>query len=235
MSLNTILWQPHFFTHVVVIQSLSCVLLLATLWTTALHAWLSSTISWVCSNSSPLSWWCYLTHLSICYPFLVSPSIFPSISSSFPINQLFLTGSQIMGASALASVLPMNIQDWFSLGLTGLILQSNGLSSVFPSTTIWNHEFFGNQPSLWSNSHICIWLLEKKQNKTKQNIALTIWNFVGKWSLCHTCTTCQKFGACKVSHVWICLFVTTPKFCFIISMMIFYTSCGFFCIKVIFF
>ena len=165
MSLNTILWQPHFFTHVVVIQSLSCVLLLATLWTTALHAWLSSTISWVCSNSSPLSWWCYLTHLSICYPFLVSPSIFPSISSSFPINQLFLTGSQIMGASALASVLPMNIQGWFSLGLTGLIsLQLKGFSRVFSSTMVQKHPFFGAQCSKvlmltvglsWKGSRLC--------------------------------------------------------------------------------
>ena len=61
-----------------------------------------------------------------------------------------------------ASDLPMNIQDWFPLGLTGLIsLQSKGLARVFSSTTIWNHQFFGAQPSLWSNSHIRTWLLEK--------------------------------------------------------------------------
>ena len=61
-----------------------------------------------------------------------------------------------------AADLPMNIQDWFPLGLTGLIsLQSKGLSKVFSSTAIWNHQFFGAHPSLWSNFHIHTWLLEK--------------------------------------------------------------------------
>ena len=78
---------------------------------------------------------------------------FPA-SGSFPMSRLF--------AFIPASVLPMNIQDWFSLGLTGLIsLQSKGLSRVFSSTTVWKHQFFGVQPSLWSNSHIHTWLLEK--------------------------------------------------------------------------
>ena len=63
------------------------------------------------------------------------------------------------GASASASVLPMNIQGWFPLGLTGLIsLQSKGLSRVFSSTTVSKHQFFGAQPSLWFNSHIHTWL-----------------------------------------------------------------------------
>ena len=66
------------------------------------------------------------------------------------------------GASAAASVLPMNIQGWFPLGLTGLIfLLSKGLARVFSSTTIRKHQFFGAQPSLWTNSHICMWLLGK--------------------------------------------------------------------------
>ena len=70
--------------------------------------------------------------------------------------------AKVIGASALASVLPMSIQDWFPLGLTGLIfLQSSGLSGVFSSTTVQKHQFFGIQPSLWSNSHIHTWLLEK--------------------------------------------------------------------------
>ena len=70
-------------------------------------------------------------------------------------------GGQSIGASASASVLPMNIQDWFPLGWTGLIsLLSKGLSRVFSSTTVWKHHFFGAQPSLWSISHICTWLLE---------------------------------------------------------------------------
>ena len=87
-------------------------------------------------------------------------------------TQLFALGSQTIGASA--SVLPMYIQGWFLLGLTDLIsLPSKGLSRVFSSTTVWKHQFFGTQPSLWSNSHIHTWLLER-------TIALTIWTLVGK-------------------------------------------------------
>ena len=94
-------------------------------------------------------------------PFSSCPQYFPA-SGYFPMNQLFTSGGQSIGASASASVLPMNIQGWFSLGLTGLVsLQSQGLSRVFSSTTIQKHQFFGVQPSLWSNSHICTWLLEK--------------------------------------------------------------------------
>ena len=63
--------------------------------------------------------------------------------------------AKIIGVSASSSVLPMNTQGWFSLGLTGLIsLQSKRLSRVFSNTTIWNHQFFGGQPSIWSNCHI---------------------------------------------------------------------------------
>ena len=77
-----------------------------------------------------------------------------------PMSQLFASGGQIIGASA--SALPVNFQDWFPLGLTGLVsLQSKGLPRVFSNTTIWKHQFFGAQPSLWSNSHICTWPLEK--------------------------------------------------------------------------
>ena len=78
-------------------------------------------------------------------------------------NELALRiGGQSTGASASASVLPMNIQHLFPLGLTGLISsQSKGLSEVFSNTTVWKHHFFSTQPSLWSNSHIHTWLLEK--------------------------------------------------------------------------
>ena len=87
-------------------------------------------------------------------------------------RQLFASGGRSIGASASASILPMNIQDWFSLGLIGLIsLQSKGLSRVFCNTTVQKHHFFGAQPSLWSNSHIYTWLLKK-------TIALTRWTFV---------------------------------------------------------
>ena len=94
-------------------------------------------------------------HLILCHPLLFLPSIFPSIRV-FSSEQFLTSGGQSIGASALASVLAMNIQDWFPLGLIGLIFQSKWLSRVF-STTIWNHQVFSSQPSLWSNSHItCI-------------------------------------------------------------------------------
>ena len=70
--------------------------------------------------------------------------------------------AKVIGASASPSVLPINIQGWFPLGLVGVIsLLSKGFSRVFSSTTVWKHQFFSAQPSLWSNSHICTWLLEK--------------------------------------------------------------------------
>ena len=100
-------------------------------------------------------------HLILCCPLLLLPSVFPSIRVFFNKVALHL-GGQSIGASALASVLPMNIQTWFPLGLTDLIsLQSKGLSRVFSGTTIWKHQFLSAQPSLWSNSHIRTWLLEK--------------------------------------------------------------------------
>ena len=85
----------------------------------------------------------------------------PSIRS-YPVSQLFASSGQSIRTSALASVLPMSIQGWYPLGLTGLIsLLFKCLSRVFSSTTVWKHQFFGALPSLWSNSHICIWLLER--------------------------------------------------------------------------
>ena len=100
------------------------------------------------------------THLIVCRPHLLLPSIFPSIGP-FPMNKLFSSSGQSIGASASASVLPVNIQDWFLLGWTGWIsLQSKRLSRVF-STTVQKHQFFSAQPSLWSNSHIHTWLLGK--------------------------------------------------------------------------
>ena len=117
----------------------------------------------VCSNSCPLSWWWHPTISSSVFPLLPLPSVFPR-SGSFLMSQLFASGSQSIGASAPASVLPMNIQDWFPLGLTGLIsLPFKGLSRVFSSTTVQKHQFFNAQPSLWSNSHVHTWLLEKPQ------------------------------------------------------------------------
>ena len=114
----------------------------------------------VCSDSCPLSWWCHPA-ISSLSPFSPLPSVFNS-NSSFPMIQLFASGGQSTGASASASVLPMNIQSRFLLELTGLILLlSKGLSRVFSSTPVLKHEFFSAQPSLWSDSHIHTWLLEK--------------------------------------------------------------------------
>ena len=112
-----------------------------------------------CSNSYALSWWCHRTISSSVVPFYLQS--FPA-SGSFLMSRLFTLGSQRSGASASLSVLPVNILDWFPLGLTGLIsLQSKGLSGVLSNITVQKHQFFHTQPSLWSSSHIHIWLLEK--------------------------------------------------------------------------
>ena len=108
----------------------------------------------ICSNSCPLSWWCYLTFSFSTSPFFFCHQSFPA-SGSFPMNWLFASGDQSIAASASASVFPMNIQGWFPLGWTGWIsLQSKGFSRVFSNTTVQKHQFFGTQPSSWSNSHI---------------------------------------------------------------------------------
>ena len=96
-----------------------------------------SPIPWACSNSCPSSWWRHPTISSSVAPFSSRPQF--SQHQSFPVSQLFVSRGQSIGASASASVLPMNIQDWFPLGLTGLIsLQSRGLSKVFSNTTVQN-------------------------------------------------------------------------------------------------
>ena len=103
--------------------------------------------------------WCYPTISSFVIPFSFCPQSFPE-SESFPMSQHFTSGDHSIGTSA--SVLPMNIQDWFPLGLTGLIsLLSKQLSKVFSNTTVQKCQFFGAQPSLWSSSHIHTRLLEK--------------------------------------------------------------------------
>ena len=115
----------------------------------------------VCSNSYPLCQWCHPTISSsvASFSFCVQPS--PALGS-FPMRWLFASGGQSTGVSASASVLPMNIQGCFPLGLTALIsLQPKELSRVFSSTTVQKYQFFGNQLSLRANSHFCTWLLEK--------------------------------------------------------------------------
>ena len=121
----------------------------------------SSPTPGVYTNSCPLSRWCHPTISSSVIPFSSCLQSFPA-SGSFPVSQLFTSGGQNTGASASASVLPMNIHDWSPLGWTGWIsLLSKGLSRVFYNTTVKKHQFFGVQLSLWSNSHIHTWLLEK--------------------------------------------------------------------------
>ena len=106
------------------------------------------------SDSSPSSRWRHPTISSSVVPFSSCLPSFPA-SGSFPVSQLFTSGGQSIGASASASVLPMNTQDWSPLGWTGWIsLQSKGLSRVFSNTTVQKHQFFATQPSLWSNSYI---------------------------------------------------------------------------------
>ena len=99
----------------------------------------------ICSNSCPLSQWCYPTISSSVTLFSSHPQSFPA-SGSFPISQLFASGGHCIGASTSASVLPMNIQGWFPLGLTGWIsLLSKGLSRVFSSNTVLKNQFFSAQ------------------------------------------------------------------------------------------
>ena len=112
-------------------------------------------------NPCPSSQWCHPTILSSVVPFSSCPQYFPA-SGSFQMSQLFVSGGQSIGLSASTSVLPMNTQDWSPLGWTGWTsLQSKGLSRVFSRSTIQRHQFFNVQSSLWSNSHIHTWLLEK--------------------------------------------------------------------------
>ena len=101
------------------------------------------------------------SHLILCRPLLLCPQSLPA-SESFPMSQLFAWDGQSTGVSALASVLSKNTQDWSPLELSDLIsLQSKGLSGAFSNTTFQKHLFFLDQLSLWSNSHIHTWLLEK--------------------------------------------------------------------------
>ena len=130
------------------VRLLSHVRLFATPWTAARQASLSITNSQSLLKLMSIVSVMPSNHLILCCPLFLPPSIFPGIS--FFSNEWFFTSSgQSIGVSASASVLPMNIQDWFPLGLTGWIfLQSKRLSRVFSNTTIQKHQFFGAQFSL---------------------------------------------------------------------------------------
>ena len=139
----------------------SCVWLFETPWTAAPQASLSFTISQSLLKLTSIEPVMPSNHLILCRSLILLPSIFPSIRV-FPMSWLFESCGPSIGASASASVFPMNIQSWFPLGLTGMIsLLPKGLSRVFSSTTVQKHRFFCTKLSLWPNSHIRTWLLEK--------------------------------------------------------------------------
>ena len=130
------------------VQLLSRVRLLSAPWTAAHQASMSITNSQSLPNSCPLSWWCHPTISYSVIPISSCLQSFPA-SRSFPKSQFFTSGGQSIGLSASASVLSMNFQDRFPLGLTGLIsLQSKGLSRVSSNTTVQKHPFLGAQLSL---------------------------------------------------------------------------------------
>ena len=140
----------------------SHVRLFAIPWTAAHQASLSITNSRSLLKLTSIELVMQSNHLIFCRPFLLLPSIFPSIRVFSNESGLHISGQSI-GASASVSVLPRNIQSWFLLGLTGLIsLLFKGLPRVLTSTTVQKYQFFNAQPSLWSNSHIHTRVLEKR-------------------------------------------------------------------------
>ena len=142
------------------VQSLSCVWLFVTPWTAAHRAFLSITNSRSLFKLMSMESVMPLNSSSI-VPFSACLQSFPA-SGSFLMSQFFASGGQSNRIKATASALPVNIQDWFPLGWTGWIsLQSKGLSRAFSNTTFQNHQLLSVQLSLWSNSHIHTWLLEK--------------------------------------------------------------------------
>ena len=143
------------------VQSLSHVPLFVTPWTAAHQSSLSITNSWSLLKLMSIDSVMPSNHSILCPPLLLQPSVFPSIRS-FPKSQFFAPGGQSIAVSASTLIFPMNIQDWFPLRWTGLIsVQSRGLSRLFSNTTVQKHQFFGAQLSLWSNSPIHTWVLEK--------------------------------------------------------------------------
>ena len=157
----------------IALQSFTCAWLFVTPWTAAHQVSCPLPTPWAYSNSCPLSQWYHPTISSSIVPFSSLLQSLPA-SGSFPMSQFFASGGQSFGVSASASVLSMNIQDWFPLGLTGLILlQSKGLLRVFSNTTVEKHQFFSAQLSLCpQQSHPYV--------TTRKTIALARRTFVVK-------------------------------------------------------
>ena len=147
------------------VQPLSCVQIFVTPWTTACQASLSITNSQSLLKLMSIKSVMPSSHLMLCHSLVILPSIFPSIKVFFNESALHIRWPKYWSLKywrTSPSVHPMNIQDWFPLGLTGWIsLLSKGLSRVFSSTTVQKHQFFSVQLSLLSNSHLHTWLLEK--------------------------------------------------------------------------
>ena len=161
-------------------QLLSHVWLFTTPWTLAHQSSLS--INNCRSPPKPMSIESVMSsnHLILCRLLFLLPSIFPSIRV-FSMSQFFASDDRSVGV--LASVLPMNIQDWFPSQLTGLItFLSKGLSRVFSNTTVQKHHFFSAQLSLWSNSHIHTWLMER-QWEIRKNASTMEFTVLLNWQI----------------------------------------------------
>ena len=143
------------------VQLLSRVRLIVTPWIVGLQASLSITNSQSLLKLMSIESVMPSNHFILCVPFSFCLQSFPA-SGSFQMSPFFASGGQSIGASASASVPPVNIQDWFPLGWTGWTsLQSEGLPRIFSNTAVQKHQFFSAKSSLWSCSHIHTWLLEK--------------------------------------------------------------------------
>ena len=157
-----------------VVQSFSCVQLFVTPWTAACQVSLAFTVSQSLLKLMSIELVMPFNHLFV--PFSCPQSF--QHQSLFPVSQLFTSGGQSIGVSASTLVLLMNTQHWFPLGLTGLIsLQYKGFLRGLSCTTVGIHQFFSTQSSLWFNSHICTWLLEKPYLWLDEHL-------LAKWSLC---------------------------------------------------
>ena len=142
------------------VKSFSHVWLFVSPWTAAHQDSLSTTNSWSLLKLMSMESVMPSNPLILCHSFLLPHSIISPGSGYFPVSQFLTSGGQSIGGSYLASVLPMNIQDWFPIGWTGWIsLLPKRLSRVVSNTTVQKHQFFSSQLSLQSNSYICTWLL----------------------------------------------------------------------------
>ena len=176
------------FSLIVVVQSLSCVWLFLTPWTAAHQASQFVIVSQDLLKYMSIESVILSNHFILCHPLLLLPSVFPSIRVFFSESSLRIRWPK---SWSFASVLPVNIQDWYSLELTGLIsLQSRGLSRVFSSTTFRKHQFFGYY---WNN---VFWLFRKKLIKMNVKYQLlmirVIWS-LSKKSCLNSIQICLKF------------------------------------------